>query len=344
VTQALRDFKARPAPETSRNRALYCVPEGATAISPATQNANEMCLPSRIALVAALTLSSAAALSATQQLRLIERVESLYNDIYLHQRPDGYYILSFGARRLNYIESIINPRDEMELPVYYTQSMTVGAAYAAKLESASMIGLGGGRTSWYLHKSMPDLKFTAVDLDPQVVRLAGQYLGVKAEPNFEIAVLDGRMYLVRNQKTFDIILVDAYRGPFVPFHLLTREFYALVKQRLEPGGVVVQNVEPSTMLFDAAVATIGAVFPNIEFFQGGGNIVIVGYDGPRKDMAELKRIAAERQKKYDFRYNLVELLDRRYQPAWNKGRAPLTDDFAPVEYLKAIDRHNEKRS
>jgi spermidine synthase len=206
-----------------------------------------------------------------------------------------------------------------------------------------MIGLGGGRTSWYLHKSIPELKFTAVDLDPQVVRLAGQYLNVKAEPNFEIAVQDGRMYLARNQKTFDMILVDAYRGPFVPFHLLTKEFYTLVKERLNPGGVVVQNVEPSTMLFDAAVATIGAVFPNIDFFRSSGNIVIVGYDGPRKNWDDLLKLAKERQAKYKFRYDLVELLERRYQPTYDNSRPALTDDFAPVEYLKAIDRHNEKR-
>ena len=297
----------------------------------------------RTLAVAAAAVSLAAPARAASEM-LVERVESLYNDIYVYKRPDGYMLLSFGARRLKYIESIVNPTDEMELPAYYTQSMTVGAAYADKLESAVMIGLGGGRTSWYLHKSIPELKFTAVDLDPQVVRVTGQYFNVKPEANFDIVVLDGRMYLARNHKTFDMILVDAYRGPFVPFHLLTKEFYGLIKERLNPGGVVVQNVEPSTMLFDAAVATIGAVFPNVDFFRSSGNIVIVGYDGPRRKWDELLRVAKERQEKYKFRYDLTELLERRYQPAWNKSRNPLTDDFAPVEYLKAIKRNNEKRS
>jgi spermidine synthase len=295
------------------------------------------------ALLASLALAPRAHADSVS-LKLVERVESLYNDIYVHERPDGYMLLSFGARRLNYIESIVNPADETELPAYYTQSMTVVAAYADKLESAAMIGLGGGRTSWYLHKSIPELKLTAVDLDPQVVRVTAQYFNVKPERNFDIVVLDGRMYLARNHKTFDMILVDAYRGPFVPFHLLTKEFYGLIKERLNPGGVVVQNVEPSTMLFDAAVATIGAVFPNVDFYRSSGNIVIVGYDGPRRKWDELVRVAKERQERYKFRYDLVELLERRYQPTWNKSRKPLTDDFAPVEYLKAIERNNEKRS
>ena len=63
---------------------------------------------------------------------LVTQVESLYNDIYVYRQPNGYYVLSFGAKRLHYIESIVNPKDELDLPVYYTQSMTAGLAYAAE--------------------------------------------------------------------------------------------------------------------------------------------------------------------------------------------------------------------
>ena len=285
------------------------------------------------------TVESAGAADST----LVERVESPYNDIYLHKMGNGYFVLTFGARRLHYTESIVNPKDETELPVSYTRSMTVGVVYASGLSDAAMIGLGGGRTSWYLHKSIPGLKMSAAELDPEVVRIAEHYFGVKPQPDFEINTIDGRMYLVRTKQSFDLILVDAYRGPFVPFHLLTREFFSLIKQRLNPGGVVIQNVEPNTMLFDSAVATISSVFKNLDFYKGEGNIVIVGYDGPLKDMAELKRIAKERQEKYHFRYDLSSLLDLRFHPEINWTKQPLTDDFAPVEYLRAIERHNAKQ-
>ena len=225
----------------------------------------------------------------------------------------------------------------------YTRAMTVVAAYAPELSDAAMIGLGGGRTSWYLHKSIPELKMVAAELDPAVVRLADRYLGVKNEPHFEINTIDGRMFLVKTQKTFDFILVDAYRGPFVPFHLLTREFFVLAKQRLKPGGVVVQNVEPSTMLFDSAVTTIASVFANLDYYKGEGNIVIVAYDGPRKSAAEVRKVAEERQAKYKFRYDLPSLLGEQFNPNVDWSKRALTDDFAPVEYLKAIDRHNQRR-
>ncbi len=275
---------------------------------------------------------------------VVARVESLYNDIYVYKRPNGNYILSFGAQRLRYIESEVNPNDELDLPVYYTQSMTVGLAYAPGLDNAMMIGLGGGRTAWYHHKSIPGLNFTAVELDPAVAQLAQQFFKVAPEKNFDIEIMDGRVWLTKSEDSFDLILIDAYRGPFVPFHLLTKEFYQEVAKHLKPGGVAVQNVEPSTMLFDSAVATIGAVFDNLDFYEGSGNIVVVAYDGPKRDPAELKRIAAERQAEYGFRYDLTKLVDRRYAPEYDATAKPLTDDFAPVEYLKAIDRHNAKQT
>jgi spermidine synthase len=206
-----------------------------------------------------------------------------------------------------------------------------------------MIGLGGGRTAWYLHKSIPELQLTAAELDPSVVKIDEKYLGIKNEDNFQINTVDGRMFLTRTDKTFDIILVDAYRGPFVPFHLLTREFFQLAKKRLNPGGVLVQNVEPTTMLLDSAVATISNVFANVEFYRGEGNIVVVAYDGPRKDLDELRRVAAERQAKYKFRYDLPGLLENRFVPKINWSTRALTDDFAPAEYLRAIERHNDKQ-
>jgi spermidine synthase len=275
---------------------------------------------------------------------IIEKVESLYNDISIFRQFDGELLLLFGAKRLHYIESIVDPNDALALPVTYTQAMTAGLAYAAGLDDVGAIGLGGGGVAWYLHKSIPGLRVTAVELDPEVVRLAGKYFKVQSEPNFDIATEDGRVYLTHTDKRFDIMLVDAYRGPFVPFHLLTTEFYKLVAEHLKPGGVVLQNVEPTTMLFDSAVATISRAFAHVVFLHGDGNIVILAYNGPEKDEAAIARLATERQAAYGFRYDLKGVLDRRFSASWKADTEPLTDDFAPVEYLKAIERHNERQS
>ena len=88
---------------------------------------------------------------------------------------------------------------------------------------------------------------------------------------------DGRVFLNRSKETYDLILLDAYRGGFVPFHLLTREFYELVKQRLTPGGAVASNVHDGTKLYHSTVKTLAAVFPSVDLYPSGqGEVIAIG--------------------------------------------------------------------
>jgi spermidine synthase len=102
-----------------------------------------------------------------------------------------------------------------------------------------------------------------------------------------------------------------YRGPFVPFHLLTKEFYQIVRDHLAEGGVMVRNVETTTMLFDSAMKTIGAVFPQIETYKTGDNVGTVAHDGPERKAEDLAAVAGERDKTYGLRYPLTEMLTDR---------------------------------
>ncbi|HEY6768729.1 MAG TPA: fused MFS/spermidine synthase [Candidatus Sulfotelmatobacter sp.] len=277
---------------------------------------------------------------------LILKRESLYNNIYVYR--NGIYVsLTFGYNRSLYTESVCNTWDELELPARYTQFMTVGLAYPSSVRSILEIGSGGGRTSWYLHKTLPNASITTVELDPAVMEIAKKYFGIREESDFHVANDDGRLFLRKTSERFDLILLDAYRGPFVPFHLLTKEFYEVVKQHLRPGGVVIQNVEPTTMLFDSAVNTIRAVFPNVEFFPADGNIVTVAYSGPERESSALKARARERDDAIRPRYKLEQLLSVRQtyasvEQSIDHNAKVLTDDFAPVEYLRAVEKHNRK--
>ncbi len=273
---------------------------------------------------------------------LIERVESPYNNIFLYRDARGRYVLTFGYRSRGYVESIVNPADELELPVVYTRSMTAALLYPEGLERAMMIGMGGGRTSWYLHRQMPALEMTAVELDPEIIRLARQYFGVQEEGNFRIVEGDGRRAVMADESRYDLIFVDAYRGPFVPFHLLTREFYSLLRDRLTEGGVVAQNIEPSTMLFESAVATMLEVFDQVDFYHAAGNVVAVAYRGPRRAEESLRARAEALQARFGFRYDLRDFLAQRRSFTPDATIEPLTDDFAPVTALKAIERHNQR--
>ncbi len=296
-----------------------------------------------VGAIAALLILRAS--SAAQDSRgLIDSRESLYNNIYVY-RQGNYVSMTFGHNRVLYTESVYNSLDERELPVTYTQYMTASLMYPKKIGSVLEIGFGGGRTAWYLHRFLPNVPITSVELDPAVVALARKHFGIKEEPNFHLVTSDGRMFLANSKTRYDIILIDAYRGPFVPFHLLTKEFYRLVKDHLTEGGVVAQNVEPSTMLFDSAVKTMQAVFSQVDFYEAGGNIVSIAYEGGPRSVDELERVARERQAALRLRYELAPMLQHRRRLLSDTIEAKaklLTDDFAPVETLKAVERHNRK--
>lgn len=294
-------------------------------------------------LVAAAAVLGASA-GAQEGRRLLESRESPYNNIYVYR--DGAYVsMMFGHNRALYTESVYNTLDERDLPVEYTRFMTASLMYAKKVDSILEIGFGGGRTAWYLHRFLPNVRITSVELDPVVVELARKYFGIRNHPNFEVVNRDGRIFLANSKSRYDVILIDAYRGPFVPFHLLTKEFYQVVKEHLAEGGVVAQNVEPSTMLFDSAVKTLHAVFPQLDFYGAGGNVVTIAFDGGPRAATEIERMASQRQAALGLRYDLRHMLGqrRRLSPDTIDPRAKvLTDDFAPVEALKAIERHNRK--
>jgi len=295
-----------------------------------------------IALGAAVVGLGAQVATAIPGSEVIEKVESQYNLIIIVKRASEY-VMTFGYNKALYTETVFDETDELALPVDYTRHMTLGMAYVEKpVERVLEIGTGGGRTAWYLHKLFPKAEITTVELDPEVVRLAKKYFRVSEEPGFKIVTADGRLALTQSTGAYNAILVDAYRGPFVPFHLLTKEFFEAAKSKLSPGGVMVQNVEPTTMVFDSAIATIKSVFDNVDFYPSSGNVVIIAYNGPKLSREELMKRASARQTECKCRYDFTTLAkDRREPDGALKGQV-LTDDFAPVETLKAVEKHNQK--
>jgi spermidine synthase len=302
--------------------------------------------PAALALVAALLLAqpgpASAQISVMAPDGVLEKVESEYNNIFVIKQGQTLY-MNFGYRNSQYVESVYDMLDRSALAARYTRYMTIAAAYSERFERGAFVGLGGGRTASYLVDSFPQLSLDIAELDPEVIRLAKKYFGVKESERLKLNAQDGRIFLTRSKNMYDAVFLDAYRGPFVPFHLLTREYFEIIKRHLRPGGVVAQNVEPSTMVLDSAIRTIGAVFKNVETYEAGGNVVIIAYDGEPIPPARLRERAAALTKKHKLRYDLVELLAARKDIKPQAGAKLLTDDFAPVEMLKTIKRHNERR-
>ena len=183
--------------------------------------------------------------------------------------------MTFQLKGWDYTESVANLEDPDDLPLHYSQVMTAASLlYPAEVKRILMIGLGGGSISTYYGRAMPDVHIDTVELDQRVIDVAKQYFALRETPRVRYIAADGRVFLNRSKDRYDLILLDAYRGGYVPFHLLTREFYTLVKSRLTPGGAVAFNVHDGTKLYHSTVRTLGEVFPTVDLYPSGMGEVI----------------------------------------------------------------------
>jgi spermidine synthase len=274
----------------------------------------------------------------------IAHIETEYNDIFITKRR-AELTMSFQLKGYDYTESVTNLSDADDLPVKYTRNMTLGLIYPEDTRKVLMLGLGGGSISTYLGRHMPDLPVDTVEIDPGVISAAKQYFGIRETQRVRYLEGDGRVFLNRHKDTYDLILVDAYFGGYVPFHLLTREFYALLKQRLTPNGAAAFNVHDGTKLYASTLVTLAAVFPSVHLYPTGeGEVIAVVTASPAPDNETLARRAAALQERHKFRFPLPQLMARRSDRRPSQKGELLTDDFAPVNLYDTIgERRGRKK-
>jgi len=275
----------------------------------------------------------------------VAHIESEYNDIYITKRR-GELVMSFQLKGWDYTESVANLNDADDLPLRYAQVMTIATIYPEEPKKILMIGLGGGSISSYLGRFMPEATIDTVEIDRRVIEAAKTYFGLRASERVRYLDGDGRVFLNRNKELYDLILLDAYRGGYVPFHLLTKEFYTLVKQRLTPGGAAAFNVHDGTKLYHSTVKTLGEVFPTLDLYPSGlGETIAVVSPNAQFDKAALATRAAALQEQFNFRFPLPQVLQRRMANPQKEAAsgALITDDFAPVNLYDTMGREQRRR-
>lgn len=279
---------------------------------------------------------------ALAPLMIRERIETEYNNIFIVQKGD-FLAMTFRLRGENTRQSVLNLRDRGQLPLPHSHYQTLAAVHAGKLETMLMVGLGGGSVSEYFLRHVPAIRITTVELDPGVVVAAKKYFGVEESARHRIALGDGRVFLARNKAKYDIVMIDAFRGGYVPFHLLTHEFYMLLASRLEPDGVAVLNLRAGTQLFDSSMATLKRTFKTVEVYEWSGNAIVAARLLPPMTPAERRARAEARQAQYKFRYELAPLLKDEARIALKEARL-LTDDFAPVNLYDSVEGQQRTRA
>ena len=135
---------------------------------------------------------------------------------------------------------------------------------------AAMLGNAAGTTARAYGVYYPEARIDGVEIDPAVSAVGRRWFGLDDNPRLTVHTADARPFLAATDARYDLILIDAYRQPYVPFYLATREFFRLCRQRLAPGGVVALNVSTvpgDDRLATAVAGTLRAEFPQVVTWQ-----------------------------------------------------------------------------
>lgn len=219
-----------------------------------------------------------------------------------------------------------------ELALNYSKYYHLLRYYKPDFQNTLIIG--GAAYSFpkeYL-RTYPDKQIDVVEIDPQMTQIARDYFKLQDSPNLKIIHEDGRIFLNKNEKKYDAILVDAFNSMYsIPFQLTTAEAVNRLNTSLKDDGVVILNMVSAVegkgaMFLEAEYKTFAEKFPHIYLFR----------TEPEKNLQTTQNlilIAAKSDKVSDSPDEIITaLLKNKYDATINSDLPVLTDDFAPVEY------------
>jgi spermidine synthase len=263
---------------------------------------------------------------------VLEERESPYQSLRVEQRPDGARVLLINEGLAE--QSTYRPGARLS-GTMYDAFLLLAAAKDGGIGTLADLGLAGGTIAHVFNEQLPSVAVTGVELDPDVIDLGRRHFTL-ADPNLAIVNDDARIFLERGRSRFDAIAVDVFRPPHVPFPCATREFFALAKERLAPGGALMMNVAALrdddrflTGLLNTAAAVFDEVWVWHPLFHRNWVLVASGTPG-LKDRLARNPVPPDVE---DLRGHVAESLERvRFEPS----RPVFTDDRAPVEVLSDL--------
>ncbi len=195
-----------------------------------------------------------------------------------------------------------------------------------------LIGLGGGTIARRFSRA--GWRIDAVEIDPAVIDCAYEYFSLESD-DADVFEMDGRRYLQNCRERYDIIVFDAFGGGNIPFQLVTEEAFGLAADRLEPGGLLVLNIEAvgwNDIIVRSAAATLGVHFSNITALPIAeppnrvGNVILFASNRE----LELPEELPIPESRFSSVYDRVHAWDNRFEPD-TQGVPILTDDRSPVD-------------
>ncbi len=264
---------------------------------------------------------------------LLAVTQSPYAEIRVVDKNGDRFLLIDGSAH-----TFVNP-ETWESYYRYVVALDLAKMLFPQPGHALVIGLGGGSVVKDLAKS--HWTVDAVEIDPEVIRLAGEYFGLDPDEG-SVYRMDGRRFLLTHADPYDLVIMDAFGSSQIPFHLITREYFSLAKAHLSPDGIFALNLETRNwhdVIVRSVAATLKQEFahvvalPTQEPPNTLGNVVLLASD---REM-ELADDAIPHPVEYlydDYLHWMVVQMnhawDNRFEP--NTAGVPiLTDDLNPVD-------------
>jgi spermidine synthase len=242
----------------------------------------------------------------------------------------------------------MNLKDPTALRLLYSRYASLGFAFRPDAKKMLVVGLGGGSIPKKVQKEFPDMEIDAVEIDPEVIKMSKDHFNVKESKLLRLHAQDGRLFLARTQRQYDIILLDAYFTDAMPFHLTTKQFFELAHKRLTPNGVVVANLisavtGPQGKIARAFVRTQRQVFSQTYVFAARRpdnvsldtiqNVIVVATrDKQRVDIKEIVKRSAAMNRGL-FPDPVQDIAVAYFDKPLPEDVPILTDDFAPTDNL-----------
>jgi predicted membrane-bound spermidine synthase len=215
-------------------------------------------------LIAIPALYSATLGPLKPQPGLIDEQETLYNYVQVTRDAQGtnYLILNEGDA----IHSIYNPDKILYVDRGWYSDYLLAAPYFndnfqnSQVHKLAIVGLAGGTIARQYSAAYHLDRIDGAELDPAIVAVARKYFGLH-EPNLHVYYGDGRTFIASTKEAYDVVAVDAFQQPYMPFQLTTTEFYTAIHQQLTRQGVVAiktGHCGPDYRLVNALVNTLYA--------------------------------------------------------------------------------------
>ena len=294
----------------------------------------------RALLALALGAAAAAAVPGHADVEVLHRERSLYQTILVTRQP-GRLCLQFSRRTDRRNQSCMNPRYPKRMVFTYTRMMMAALLLNPAPTKVLVAGLGGGTLPTALGELLPTATVDIVEIDPAVLAVAKEYFAFAPSDRLRVHIGDARVFVKRRLRSairYDLIMLDAYSGDYIPEHLMTVEFLEETRALLTERGVVAANTFSTSHLYDHESETYRKAFGLFFNFKmaASGNRIILATNGSPPAPAELRRAAARWQRA--LKPYQVPIDD--YPPLlsvevdWDTSKRPLTDQYAPANLLR----------